>query len=269
MKNPYDILEVDRSASAADIKKAYRKLAKKYHPDKSEGSEEKFKEIADAYDTLTDPKKKARLEGNPFGNFDHDFFEDFLKQSGFGGQFDARYGWANSKGANVTGKVTITLEEAYKGTKRDLRIGMRTVAVNIPPGVKPGQRMKLKGLGQKGMTEEQNGDLILTIDILDAKDLFLDGKGLHTIKRINLYDALLGGKGTVEVFDKTIRYTIPKSVQHGKILRIRGKGFPMYNNPHMFGDLYVNIFVEMPEDLTDEQIELVQKMKKIADKNES
>ena len=91
MKNPYDILGVDRNASNDDIKKAYRKLAKKYHPDKSEGNEERFKEIADAYDTLTDPKKKAQFEGNPFGNFDHNFFDDFLKQSGFGQQFDARY----------------------------------------------------------------------------------------------------------------------------------------------------------------------------------
>ena len=269
MKNPFDILGVERNASDTEIKKAYRKLAKKYHPDKSDGNEEKFKEIADAYETLTDPKKKAQFEGNPFGNFDHNFFDDFLKQSGFGQQFDARYGWAERKGANVNGKITITLEEAFRGTKRDLRVGMRTVSVDIPAGVKPGQRIKLKGLGQKGMTEDQNGDLILTIDILDTQDLFLDQKGLHTIKRISLYDALLGGKGTVELFDKTIRYTIPKCVQHGKVLRIKGKGFPMYNNPHLFGDLYINVFVEMPDKLTDEQVELIQKMKKISNENES
>tara|TARA_B100001057_G_C22818064_1_gene938273 strand:+ start:817 stop:1629 length:813 start_codon:yes stop_codon:yes gene_type:complete len=269
MKSPYDILGVDRTASDNDIKKAYRKLAKKYHPDKSDGNEEKFKEVADAYETLTDPKKKAKFEGNPFGNFDSDFFDDFLKRSGFAGGFDARYGYSTGKGSNVNGKVTITLEEAFYGTKRELRVGMRTVSINIPAGVKPNQRIKLKGLGQKGMTEELNGDLLLTIDILDTEELFLDQKGLHTIKRISLYDALLGGTGVVELFDKTIRYTIPKCVQHGKILRIRGKGFPIYNNPGLCGDLFVNVFVEMPEKLTDEQLELVQKIKKISDENES
>jgi curved DNA-binding protein len=269
MKNPYDILGVDRNASNDDIKKAYRKLAKKYHPDKSEGNEERFKEIADAYDTLTDPKKKAQFEGNPFGNFDHNFFDDFLKQSGFGQQFDARYGWSNSRGTDVRGELTITLEEAYFGVSKDLRVGMRVIKVDIPPGVKPGQQIKLKGLGQKGMTEEQNGNLILTINILDDTELFLDGKGLHSIKRINLYDALLGGKGEITVFDKTIRYTIPKCVQHGKVLRVRGKGFPVYNNPDVCGDLYINIFVEMPKSLNEEQLELLEKMKNAGNENES
>jgi len=272
MKNPYDILGVNKDASDKEIKKAYRKLAIKYHPDKSEGNEERFKEVASAYDILSNPKKKAAYDNqrsNPFGNFDHDFFEDLIKQSGFSDQFNSRYGWSNSRGANTQGKMTITLEEAYHGASREIRVGMRTVSVNIPAGVKPGQRLKLKGLGQRGMTEDQHGDLLLTIDILDTNELFLDEKGLHTIKRINLYDALLGGKGTVEVFGKTIRYTIPSCVQHGKVLRIRGKGFPVYNNTNMFGDLYVNIFVVMPEKLTKEQISLVDEMKKISNTDES
>jgi len=121
--------------------------------------------------------------------------------------------------------------------------------------------MRLKGLGQKGMTEEQNGDLILTILILDNPNFYLDQKGLHTIKHISLYDALLGGKAEVNVFGKTITYTIPKCVKNGTMLRIKGKGFPNYNNPDVLGDLIVNILVNLPESLTEKQEELIKKMK--------
>ena len=263
MKDPYKILGVDRNADEADIKKAYRKLAKQYHPDKSTGNEDKFKEIADAYEAITDPKRRGNIGGNPFG-FTDEFFEDFIKSGsggGFSSMFNKRYGPNNNKGGDVTTQIHILLEDAYYGCKRSIRIGTKTVNVEIKPGVKPGQRMRLKGLGQKGMTEEQNGDLILTILILDNPNFYLDQKGLHTIKHISLYDALLGGKAEVNVFGKTITYTIPKCVKNGTMLRIKGKGFPNYNNPDVLGDLIVNILVNLPESLTEKQEELIKKMK--------
>lgn len=264
MKDPYKILGVDRNATDDEIKKSYRKLAKEYHPDKSSGNEEKFKEIADAYDILTNPKKKAQMDGNPFANFEEAFFEDFIKNSGgnfgnFSG-FSGRSGF-NTKGQNITAQIHITLEQAYYGCNKEIRLGTKTVSVDIKPGIKPGQRMRLKGLGQRGMTEELNGDLILTIHVQDDPNFYLDQKGLHTIKHIDLYDALLGSKGEVKVFDKTINYTIPKCVKNGTMLRIKGKGFPAYNNPQIIGDLFVNILVDLPSNLTDEQEELIKKVK--------
>ena len=123
--------------------------------------------------------------------------------------------------------------------------------------------MRLKGLGQRGMTEEQNGDLILEILIQDDPNFYLDQKGLHTIKHVDLYEALLGGKGEVKVFDKTISYTIPKCVRNGTMLRIKGKGFPSYHNPSICGDFFVNILVDLPTELTEEQEELVKKIKEL------
>ena len=268
MKDPYKILGVDRNADESEIKKAYRKLAKEYHPDKSSGNEEKFKEVADAYDILTDPTKKAKFEGNPFSQFNDSFFEEFIKTGGGGfgnpnfGGFGGRHGFS-TRGSNVTAQIYITLEQAYYGCNKEIRLGTKTVTVDIKPGIKPGQRMRLKGLGQRGMTDDQNGDLILTVHIQDDPNFYLDKKGLHTIKHIDLYDALLGSKGEVNVFDKIINYTIPKCVKNGTMLRIKGNGFPAYNNPQMAGDLFINILVNLPNELSEDQENLVKKMKDI------
>ena len=264
MKDPYKILGVDRNATEGDIKKSYRKLAKEYHPDKSSGNEEKFKEVADAYETLSNSQKKAQYDrgsNNPFGGgFSDSMFEDLLRNQNFSGAFDQRYGF-NNKGSNITAQVYVTLEDAYYGCAKQIRLGTKIVSVDIKSGVKPGQKMRLKGLGQRGMTEELNGDLIVTILIQDDPNFYLDQKGLHTIKHIDLYDALLGGKGEVKVFDKTITYSIPKCVKNGTMLRIKGKGFPSYGNPNLLGDFYINVLVDLPNSLTEEQEELIKKVK--------
>ena len=269
MKDPYKSLGVNKNSTEGEIKKAYRKLAKEYHPDKSSGNEERFKEIADAYETLSDPKKKSQYDygsANPFngGGMNDAFFEDFIKNAGgrgFGG-FTGRSGF-NTKGGNITTQLYVDLNDAYYGCVKEIRLGVKTVNVDIKPGIKPGQRMRLKGLGQRGMTEDQNGDLILTILIKEDPNFYLDEKGLHTIKHVNLYDALLGGKGEVKLFDKTITYNIPKCVKNGTMLRIKGKGFPYYGNTNMHGDLLINILVDLPKELTESQEDLIRKMKDI------
>jgi curved DNA-binding protein len=265
MKDPYKTLGVNKESTESDIKKAYRKLAKEYHPDKSSGNEERFKEIADAYETLGDPKNKAiydQRSTNPFSNFNEDFFQEFVKNSGFAGGFSGHHGFS-TRGSNVSSKVYITLEEAYYGCDKQIRLGTKTISVDIKPGIKPGQRMRLKGLGQRGMTRDQDGDLILTVLIQEDPNFYLDDKGLHTITHIDLYDALLGSKHEVKVFNKTISYTIPKCVKNGTMLRIKGKGFPSYNNPNLLGDLFINILVNLPNELTEEQEILIRKMKDI------
>jgi len=267
MKDPYSILGVDKTSSANEIKKAYRKLAKEYHPDKAEGNEEKFKEVADAYETLSNPQKKAQydqMSSNPFADFGHDFtgsmFEDLLRNQNFSGAFNQRYGF-NTKGRNTTGVLRITLADAYYGTSRDVAIGMKTVKVDIPEGIRSGQKLRLKGLGQRGQTEELNGDLIMTIEVIDDREFFVDNQGLHTIKNINLFDAILGGKETIDCFDKTITFTIPPGTPNGKVLRVKGKGFPIYKQKGKYSDLLISIIVDIPTDLDNEDKKLIQKIK--------
>jgi len=270
MKDPYSILGVNKTSSADDIKKAYRKLAKEYHPDKQKGNEEKFKEIADAYDTLGNPQKKARhdqAQSNPFGagfggDFSESMFEDLLRNQNFSGAFNQRYGY-NQKGRNSTGVLRITLADSYYGTSRDVSIGMKTIKVDIPPGIRSGQKLRLKGLGQRGQTEELSGDLIMTIEVINDNNFFLDNQGLHTIKNINLFDAILGGKETIDCFDKTITFTIPPGTANGKVLRVKGKGFPVYKQA-TFSDLLISIIVDIPTNLDEEDKKAIQKIK---DKN--
>lgn len=269
MKDPYKVLGLEESATDEDIKKTYRKLAMEYHPDRNGGDDNRFKEIAEAYEILSDPKKKAQWQTrNKFSGgsyqFDEQFFEEFLKNQGFSDMFNQRYGYAqNGKGSNVSAQLQISLEDAYFGTRRELRLGMKTVAVTIQPGVVNGQRLKLKGLGQRGMTEDLNGDLILTVIVLDHPEYMMDNRGLHKIHRVDVFEAMLGGKSTIEIFDKKINFTIPQGTQNGTVLRIQGKGFPIYNQPERFGDLYVNVLVELPKDLTDDEISLLKKTKEL------
>jgi|TARA_R110001592_G_scaffold233529_1_gene491162 curved DNA-binding protein len=267
MKDPYSILGVDKSASADDIKKAYRKLAKEYHPDKKSGNEEKFKEAADAYETLGNPQKKNQhdqRQANPFGggfggDFSESMFEDLLRNQHFSGAFNQRYGH-NQKGRNTTGVLRITLADAYYGTSRDVSIGMKTIKVDIPAGIRSGQKLRLKGLGQRGQTEELSGDLIMTIEVINDHEFFIDNQGLHAIKNISMYDAILGGKETIDCFDKTITFTIPPGTSNGKVLRVKGKGFPVYKQS-TFSDLLISIIVDTPINLDEDDKKMIQKIK--------
>jgi curved DNA-binding protein len=269
MKDPYKILGLDRSASDDEIKKAYRKLALEFHPDRNGGNDEQFKEIAEAYEILNDPRKKAQFNSSfNFGNgmFDEQLFEDFLKNHSFAGSFNSRYGWAdNGKGQDIKTQIHITLEEAYFGTNREIRLGLKAVVVKIQSGTTNAQRLRLKGLGQKGMTDELNGDLILTVIILDHPDYMIDNKGIHKIHKVDVFEAMLGGKSSIDIFDKKINFIIPQGTQNGTILRIQGKGYPIYNQVDKYGDLYVNVLIELPKDLTSGELSLIKDIKNMID----
>ena len=262
MMDPYKVLGLDKSATSDDIKKRYRKLAKEFHPDKNGGDDTRFKEIANAYDILSDPTKKAKLDRPTHTQFDERFFEEFLKNQNFSGMFDNRYGWSqNGKGSNVNADILITLEEAYFGAKKELRIGLKSIAVSIKPGIVNGQRLRLKGLGQKGLTEDLNGDVILTVTVQGHSDYMLDNKGLHKIHKVDIFDAMLGGRTSIEVFDKKIYFNISPGTQNGAILRIQGKGFPIYEKEEKYGDLYINVLLKLPDDLTTNELASIEKIK--------
>jgi curved DNA-binding protein len=258
MKNPYSILGLEKSATDADIKKAYRSLAMIHHPDKG-GDSEKFKEITEAYNILSDPKKKTQYDSNSsFGRYydtDDQFFNEFLKAQGFADMFNDRYGWSQSgKGSNIKTEIFLTLEEAYYGVKRELRLALKTISVTIKPGIKNGQKLRLKGLGQKGLTDDLNGDLILTINIVNHPNFMLDERGLHKVHTIDMFNAILGGKSVIDVFDKKISFTIPPGTQNGSMLRLVGKGYPIYDQSDKYSDLYIKVIVELPNDLTSDEL---------------
>lgn len=252
MRDPYSILGVNRNSTDDEIKKAYRNLAMKWHPDKEGGDEERFKEIADAYETIGDSLKRRNYDNRNAFHFDDSIFDDIIKSGGFTDMFNNRYGFTNGKGSDVKANIMVSLEEAYFGTTREIRIGLKTVNVNIPQGIKNGMKLRLKGLGQRGQTEDLNGDLILTVEVLEDPNFFIDNIGLHTIQKINVFDAMLGSKSTIKIFDRNITFQVPEGTQNGKVLRIKEKGFPIYNRPNEYNDLLITIIIEIPE-VIDEQ----------------
>lgn len=280
MKKLYDILGVPLDASDADLKKAYRKLAIKYHPDKNpddSAAEEKFKEVNSAYEILTDPKKKMQYQQqqhNPMGTPSGystgwtkggmDMFEEMLRSSGFSDMFDQRFGFgARGKGRDVRTQIQLTLEEAYYGTERRMNIGVKTLNIKIPKGVRPGQNLRIKGEGQKGASEDKNGDLIVHVDILNKGDFFLDDQGIHTVIHIDLYDAILGSTKKIQVFDRTLNYNIPKGTQNGKTLRIRNKGYPIWKREGYFTDLLISVIIDIPSNLSQAEYRLFEKLKQL------
>ncbi len=301
-KDYYKILGVNKKASQDEIKKAYRKLAVKYHPDKNQGNrtaEEKFKEINEAYEVLGDPDKREKydqlganwkqyqdtgfggrayqgyspggshfytFEGNPEDLFGGSGFSDFFKAffgGGAGSRFSQRgFGGFNSDlpGSDLTGEIHVSLEEAYHGTQRIVNLGKEKIRVKILPGAYDGLKLRVRGKGEKSRSGKA-GDLYLTIRV-DQDPVFVrKGDDLYVDLPVDLYTALLGGEVNVRTLDGLIKMKIPEGVKNGQLLRLKGKGMPVYGKQNRFGNLYARIQVILPKKLTPEQKKLLRKMK--------
>lgn len=288
-KDYYSVLGVDKKASQEEIKKAYRKLALKHHPDKNPGdksSEERFKEIAEANEVLGDAQKRKKYDelgsnwknyengsfkgaqsnrgrryyqGNPEdlfggGNGFSDFFESFFGSMGEGnrgGQRDFRSSF-DMPGADLTGNIPISLQEAYEGTERIIDLGGEKIKVKIKPGAYEGLKLKIKGKGTKGRTGTP-GDLYLTVNVIPDNLFKRNGDDLHIDQPLNVFIALLGGKEEVHTLSGKLNIKINPCTQNGKRVRLKGKGMPVYNKSGHFGDLYVKLIIQIPEMLTPEQ----------------
>lgn len=312
-KDYYKILGINKKATQDEIKKAYRKLAVKYHPDKNKDNkqaEEKFKEISEAYEVLKDPEKRRQYDtlganwknyqqgdfdfsnfrrsrggrsGSFFGGGESFFggqaggaggFSDFFKQffggggfsqSGFGDGFsqqDPRFQQA-FKGRDIQANLSLTLEEAYRGTSKLLNINGSKIKVNIKPGVRNGQKLRIKGKGSPGAQGGANGDLFLNIDIQPHPQFSRDGDDLHAEIALDLYTAVLGGSLKVPTPDGAKNITIPAGTDGGKKFRLKGLGMQNYENPAKKGNLYVRIKIAVPKKLTPEQKKLFEKLSKI------
>lgn len=340
-KDYYKTLGVNRDASGDEIKKAFRKLARKYHPDINPGdqaAENKFKDINEAYEVLSDPEKRKKYDQfgadwNRFqqagggGGFDWSQYAnqpggvriDF-GQGGFGGFngggegnfsdfFETLFGTMGGrrtsgyspgsgrrqKGQDYEQAIDISLEEAYNGTQRQMRIEVpqacptcngtgvsgnnicptcngtgvsgqqnRTLTVKIPAGIDTGGKVRVSGEGGPGINGGPNGDLYLIVSVTPNPRYEREGQNLRYRAPIDMYTMLLGGSARIPLLSgKTLTLQIPANTQNGKTFLIRGQGMPKPGNPDQRGDLYIIAEAQLPSDLSPRERELMQELKSI------
>jgi len=301
----YKILGVDKTASAADIKKAYRKLAIKYHPDKTKGdksAEEKFKAINEANQVLSDPEKRKKYDelganwqqyeqqgaqggfnrqqrggggqqfygGEGFGGQEDfsDFFESFFgRDFGGGAGTGGRQRTARAaKGQDYETEVEITLEEAYNGTSRLLEVSGEKLNMKFK-GVSDGQTLRIKGKGGPGINGGPRGDIYVRVHIPVHPHFERKGDDLYCDAPVEIYTAVLGGKAIIRTLKGAIKIDIAKGTDSGKVLRLKGMGMPKFGKEKEFGDLYAKVKIIVSKDLTDKEIELYKQLAKIRNEN--
>ena len=289
-KDYYDILGVKPDAADAAIKSAYRKLARKYHPDvsKEAGAEEKFKSINEAYEALKDPAKRRaydqlRAQGyrpgqefHPPPNFGDgegfDFsnvgggeggFSDFFESLFGGGRGGPRASRGPRRGRDVQARIEIPLTTAYSGgreriTLRDASGGERTLEVKIPAGILPGQQIRLSGQGSHGTQGGPAGDLLLEVGIQADPRFRLEDRDVHATLRVTPWQAALGATLTVPTLAGDVELRVPAGSDSGKRMRLRGRGMPGATP----GDQFITLEVHAPPAHTDAQRKLYEEMAK-------
>ena len=268
----YNILGVDRSASQDDIKKAYRKLAAKHHPDRG-GDTAKFQEISAAYDTLSNPDKKSQYDNpQPQGGFQQyggmpPGFEDVFAQAfgqGFGDIFGRRQQPVRNRTLNL--QTQITLEEAFNGKELIANIRLpsgrdQVLEIKIPAGVRDGTTLRLAGMGDDSINNAPRGDIHLTIQIVPHSKFHREGDDLILKLDISCFDAILGTSVQFDSIDgKTLETNIPAGIQHGQLMNIQGQGMPNMADNRMRGRLLIEIRIKIPTTLTDNQKEELRKI---------
>ncbi len=291
-KDYYKTLGVSRGANEKEIKQAFRKLAKKHHPDANlndPSAEARFKEINEAYEVLGDKEKRQMYDqfgttnpqqagwggagganGAPFNytntNVDFGDIGDIFgslfgrqRSAGVGSPFSGAA--TMSKGQDLEQRVSITLQEAYTGATRLITKGDRTVRVNIPAGAKTGTKVRLAGEGEQGFNGGQSGDLYLMIEVEPDSRFGREGDDLTTDVKVDMFAALLGGEAEVPTLGRAIRLKIPAGTQSGRRFRLSGKGMPLIGQKDRHGDLFARVLVTVPENLSDEQRDLVEQLR--------
>lgn len=312
-KDYYKTLGVSKNAGQDEIKKAYRKLAVKYHPDKNpndKSAEQKFKDVSEAYEVLGDPEKRKKYDtlgqdwkkyeqagasggfdwsqyaGGPAGGRTHyrrytgdmedlfgeggfsDFFET-LFGGGFAGQQRGRSRYGRNfkdqqpRGQDFEADVNVTLSEAYHGATKIINVAGHKLRINFKPGVRNKQRLRLKGRGGPAPDGGTPGDLYLTVRLNEQPGIKREDNNLRMNHSIDIYTAVLGGETIIDTFSGKVKLKIPAGTQHNVVFRLKGKGFPNYENPSQRGDLLVNIQIKIPKDLSQREKDLFTQLKQI------
>lgn len=279
MRDPYETLGVSRTANADEIKSAYRKLAKKYHPDLG-GDPEKFKEINEAHDILSDPNKKAHFDSGGFRQqFDpranayrsgtHFHFEDIFNNEDFMNIFAQAAGFPGGrrkpKNSNVRIRMTVTLESILQEQIKNIDIntgnGNKQVEIKIPAGIHDGAVITYRGMGQNTYPDQPAGDLMVEISIQPTDRFTRMNEDLHSNITVDCFKATLGTSiEFVTIRGKRVKVAIPTGCQNGTVLRLPGEGLPSMNRNKFVGSQYLRINISVPTNLTNEQIELVKQL---------
>ncbi len=297
-KDYYKILGVSKNASDAEIKKAYRKLARKYHPDvnpNDKEAEKKFKEINEANEVLGNPENRKKYDkygehwkhaeeyekaqqhqkqyqhagGQQYysGGFTEDDFSDFFS-SMFGGGFSG--GGFSGGGRNVKfrgqdfhAELQLNLSDVFKTQKHTINVNGKKIRLTIPAGVENGQEIKIKGYGGEGVNGGPKGDLYIKFNIINDTPFKRDKNNLYLNVDLDLYKAVLGGDIMINTMDGKVKLKVKPETQNGTKVKLRGKGFPVYKQKRVFGDLYVTYNVKIPTNLTEKEKALFKELAKL------
>jgi len=289
----YKVLELDKTASEKDIKSAYRKLARKYHPDlnpNDKEAERKFKEINEAHEVLSNAENRKKYDqyGNDWKHADQfeqagqqrrssgaqqpggfssagfddeeysDFFASMFGRSG-GGRSSVKF-----KGQDYNAELHLDLKDVYTTHQRTLTVNGKNIRLTIPAGIKNGQVIRIKEQGGEGVNGGPKGDLIIQFSITNHSHFKLDDhNNLHAHVDLDLYIALLGGEIMVDTFDSKVKLQVKPETQNGTKVKLKGKGFPLYKREGEFGDLYITYQIKLPTHLTEKEKELFSELHKL------
>lgn len=291
----YKVLEINKNATEAEVKKAYRKLARKYHPDlnpNDKESERKFKEINEANEVLSHPENRKKYDqyGEDWKQSD-EYNQAKQQQSRRGGQqtdfggfggfsgggdysdfFESMFGSRSTgsrnrnrptKGEDYNAELKLELKDVYTTHKQGLTVKGKNIRLTIPAGVENGQKIKINGLGGEGFNGGPKGDLYITFTIENRTKFKLDKHDLYATEKIDLYTAILGGEITVDTFDGKVKLKVLPGTQNGTKIKLKGKGFPIYKKEGYFGDLYITYQIAIPTNLSEKEKELFQELSEL------
>lgn len=293
----YEILGVPKSATEKDIKNAYRKLARKYHPDLNPNDAEankKFQQLNEANEVLSDPEKRKKYDkygenwqrgeeyeqyqrqqgqrgghqsysggqDGGFEGFGSEDFSDFF-QSMFGGAGRSGGGrQAKFRGQDYNAELHLALKDVVYSHKQTLTVNGKNIRITIPAGIENGQTIKIGGHGGQGANGGPAGDLFITFVVAEDEQFKRVGNDLYTTVKLDLYTAVLGGEVTVDTLDGKVKIKVKPETQNGTRVKLRGKGMPVYKKENEFGDLYVNYDIQIPVNLTAHQRQLFEEIAK-------
>lgn len=291
----YKTLGIAKTATEAEIKKAYRKMARKYHPDvnpNDKAAEEMFKRVSEANEVLSNPENRKKYDkygkdwkhadeierqkqqqqqyarqrqsdqqytGGGFGDSDYsDFFESM-----FGGGPSRGNRSVKFRGQDYNAELQLDLRDVYTTHKRTLTVNGKNIRLTIPAGVKDGQQIKIAGHGGEGLNGGPNGDLILRFSLTNNTGFKRDGDNLYATVDLDLYTALLGGELMVSTFDGKVKLTVKPETANGTKVKLKGKGFPVYKKDGQFGDLYITYQIKLPTNLSGKEKQLFAELQKL------